>query len=126
METEPLIALCQDLVERARKAGADDAEAVASHHRSVDTNLENSDIHTVQTTEETTFGLRVLTDRRLGFVTSNRTSQTALDACVAEALAQAKATPADPFNDRMQGKRRKPAPIGPTYGNRDSLQRTGR
>jgi PmbA protein len=99
MKTEPLIDLCQDLIERARKAGADDAEAVVSHYRSVDTNLENSDIHTVQTTEETTFGLRVLADRRLGFVTSNRTSQTARDACVAEALAQAKATPADPFND---------------------------
>jgi PmbA protein len=99
VDTKPLLSLCGDLVDRARKAGAGEAEAVAGRHRSVDTNLENGDVHTVQTTEETTYGLRVLVDGRLGFVTSNRTAPEALDACVAEAIAQAKATPPDPFND---------------------------
>ena len=98
MDKRDLLALCHDLIERARSHGASEAEAIATWDRSAETTLENGDVHSAQSTEETTFGLRALDGRRMGFVTANRTDPQTLDACVREAVAQSRATPADPFN----------------------------
>jgi PmbA protein len=103
MDAKALADLCQQLIERAAKAGADQAEAIAGSQRNVDTRLENNDVHTVQTTDETVFGLRVFVGGSLGFVTSNRSDPDTLDECVSEALAQAAAMPADPLNDLPPG-----------------------
>jgi len=94
-----LSALCRKLVERAADAGASEAEAIAGYHKTVETRLENNDVHTVQTTDETVFGLRVFVNGSLGFITSNRIDESSLDECVREAVAQAAAMPADPFNE---------------------------
>src|SRR3990172_4435320 len=55
-----LLELCGELLDAARAAGADHAEAIVTAERSADTHIENGEIHTAQTAEETTFGLRVL------------------------------------------------------------------
>lgn len=99
MQPEALSELCHRLVDCAVAAGADQAEAIAGHQRSVDTRLENNDVHTVQTTDETMFGLRLFVGGSLGFITSNRTDPETIAECVSEALAQAAAMPADPNND---------------------------
>ncbi|MEE8311452.1 MAG: TldD/PmbA family protein [Candidatus Binatia bacterium] len=96
MQPEALLDICSDIVARARRAGAEEAEAVAGWHRGVDTRIENDDIHTVQTTDETMFGVRVYVAGSLGFTTANALDPGTLDACVEEAVAQARVTPADP------------------------------
>lgn len=97
METSELIERGQVLVEAARKAGADQAEAALAWSSSVETTVENGDVHSVETNEETTFGLRVLVGERLGFVTANDTDPAVLAERAAEAVAQARVTPPDPF-----------------------------
>jgi PmbA protein len=98
VDEQALLELCDVLVDRARRSGADEAEAIASWNKRVETALENDDVHTVHVSEETTFGLRVIAGGSLGFVTANRLDAESLGACVDEAIAQARVMPADPFN----------------------------
>lgn len=99
MDANALGELCQQLIDRAKAAGADEAEAIAGYHRNVETRLENNDVHTAQTTDETVFGLRVFVNRSLGFITTNRIDSATIDDCIREAMAQAAAMPPDPFNE---------------------------
>lgn len=99
MDDDSILDVCDRLVAASRKKGAHAAEAVATWAKHAETSLENDDVHTVHSTEEVTFGLRVMIDRRLGFVTSNRVDGPSLDAVAAEACAQARAMPEDPWND---------------------------
>ncbi|RMF20632.1 MAG: hypothetical protein D6760_11125, partial [Deltaproteobacteria bacterium] len=96
--SEQLLDLATDIVERARRAGADQAEAAVAGVHAVDTRVENGRVHTAQTTDETLFGLRVFSRGSLGFATANSIDRTTIDECVGEALAQAKAMPSDPLN----------------------------
>ncbi len=93
-----VLAICQGLIERARSRGADEAEAVVSRTRGAETSVENGDVHTVQSSQETVFGLRVIAAGSLGFVTANDTSDQALDRATDEALEQARIVPADEWN----------------------------
>jgi PmbA protein len=106
-----LLELCRRTVEGARKRGATAAEAIAGWERAVQTGLENNDIHSVESTEETVVGLRVLVGGSIGFVASNNLAPDALGRCIDEAIAQARVTPADPFNGLPD-----PAPIAPVPG----------
>ncbi|MBI5505557.1 MAG: TldD/PmbA family protein [Deltaproteobacteria bacterium] len=95
MNERNLLDLCRTLIELARKAGADQAEAAASWERAVETHLENGAVHTVQSREETTYGLRVLVGGSQGFVTANDAEPEVFGQRVAEAIAQARVNPAD-------------------------------
>ncbi len=95
MDGGRLLDLCNDGLTRARRAGADEAEAVAGWRRGVDTRIENGDIHTVETSEETVIGLRVMISGSVGFTTANGLESSTLDACVEEAVGQARITPPD-------------------------------
>jgi PmbA protein len=98
-----LTELCAHLIDRASKAGADQAEAIAAYQRNVETRLENNDVHSAQTTDETVFGLRVFVGGSLGFVTTNRTDAQSIDTCVEEAIKQTAAMPADQYNELPAG-----------------------
>jgi PmbA protein len=98
VDEQELLELCDHLVAAARRSGADQAEAAASWVRRAETALENDDVHTVHTADETTFGLRVFREGALGFVTANRTDEDAVAAAAAEACGQARAMPKDPWN----------------------------
>ena len=78
--------------------GAEAAEATAEHERRHETALENGEVHTVRSDEETVFGLRVLVGGSLGFTTANQTGADSLARAAAEAVAQARVTPTDPNN----------------------------
>ena len=67
-QSRTLADLCQQLIDGALSAGADQAEAIAGYQHNVETRLENNDVHTVQTTDETMFGLRVFAGGSLGFI----------------------------------------------------------
>ncbi len=95
MKDRNLLDLCSTLVELARKAGADHAEATASWERAVETHLENGAVHTVQSREETIYGLRVMVGGSQGFVTANDSEPEVFAKRVAEAVACARVTPKD-------------------------------
>jgi PmbA protein len=95
---EEVLSACQALVEQAHAAGATAAEAMATWEQSVQTGLENNDLHSVESTQETVFGLRALVGESLGFVTVNSTDPEVLARCAAEAVAQARVTPEDTLN----------------------------
>ncbi|HYC55137.1 MAG TPA: metallopeptidase TldD-related protein [Candidatus Binatia bacterium] len=96
MNERSLLDMCHLLVEHARKAGADEAEAAAAWQRALETHVENGVPHTVHSREETMFGLRVIVGGRQGFVTANDMEPELLIERAAEAVAQARVTPADP------------------------------
>ncbi len=97
MSEQRVLDICEQLLECASSAGADEAEAVAAHIGSTETHLENDDVHVVQTREETSFGLRVYKGGRLGFVTANDVSERSLSDHAAEAVEQARSSPPAPF-----------------------------
>ena len=97
MNDQNLLDLCHTLLDLARKAGADHAEAAAAWQRSAETHIENGSVHTVQSGEEAMYGLRVLVGSSQGFVTANDLEPELLAERAAEAVAQARINPADAF-----------------------------
>ncbi len=95
---DALFDVAEELIRRAVAAGADQAEAAVAWTRQAETRIENGEVHTAQALEETSFGLRVFAGRRLGFATANTIRPGDLQACVEEAIAQARTTPSDPAN----------------------------
>ncbi|MEN9205232.1 MAG: metallopeptidase TldD-related protein, partial [Thermostichales cyanobacterium DRC_bins_46] len=92
-----LLSLCEDGVKAALAAGADQAEVYASAAQEMEVSFEKNDLNLVRVVGETTFGVRVFVQGRLGFATSNRPED--LQTIAAEAVSFAKLSPADP----MQG-----------------------
>lgn len=97
MNEKKILELCHTLLDLARKAGADHAEAAAAWQRSSETHIENGAVHTVQSGEETMYGLRVMVGSAQGFVTANDLEPSLMAERAAEAVAQARVNPADPF-----------------------------
>ncbi len=111
MNERSLLDLCHTLLEHARKAGADQAEVTAAWQRSSDTHIENGSVHTVQSCEETTYGLRVMVGTSQGFVTANDLEPALLAERAAEAVAQARVNPSDPFHGLVE-----PVPVAAVPG----------
>lgn len=95
MNRDDLLRSCHRAVEAARSAGADEAEVFATATHQTEVTLQKNDLDQVSVSEETTYGVRVLKDGRLGFATTNRGD--ALAETAAEAVAMAKASPVDPL-----------------------------
>ncbi|MEN9225474.1 MAG: TldD/PmbA family protein [Thermostichus sp. HHBFW_bins_43] len=91
-----LLDLCEQGVHKALAAGADQAEVFANSGRETEVTFEKNDLNLARTGSETLFGIRVFCRGRLGFATSNRPED--LADIAAEAVALAKASPADPLN----------------------------
>jgi PmbA protein len=99
VSSRPLLELCAELIDAARAAGADAAEAIVTAERTAEAHVENGEVHTAQTAEETTFGLRVLKDGSFGFATANATDPATCRGAAEDAVVAARATPPDPLND---------------------------
>ncbi len=89
-----LLTLCETGVKAALVAGADQAEVYASAAQDMEVTFEKNDLNMMRTVSETTFGIRVFVQGRLGFATSNRPED--LQEIAAEAVGLAKISPADP------------------------------
>lgn len=111
MNERNLLDLCHTLLDLARKAGADQAEASAAWQRSSETHIENGAVHTVQSGEETMYGLRVMVGSAQGFVTANDLEPSLMAERAAEAVAQARVNPSDPYFGFPE-----PAAITPVQG----------
>ena len=97
-----------DLLARAQRAGADAADAVLFSGAALSVSCRLGARETVERSESTDLGLRVLLGRRQGLVSSSDLSARALDELVARALAMARTATEDPYcglapADRLAG-----------------------
>jgi len=92
-----LLELSHELVRRAVKAGADQAEAGVSEHRSIEAGVLNGALETVERSESRDAGLRVFIGKRQAGVAFSDLSEAGMALAVERALAMAKAAPEDPW-----------------------------
>ena len=85
------------LLEKAKKAGADDADAVIMHGISLSASYRLSKPENLERSEGRDLGLRVLLGRRQAMVSTTDFDDDALDTLVERAIAMARAVPEDPY-----------------------------
>lgn len=90
-----LLDLCRRGVDRARAAGATQAEVCAEWKHDVVASVQQNDFDQLSDTEETTLGVRVVVEGRPGFATANRAG--AIEQAIEDAIAIARATAPDPW-----------------------------
>src|SRR5229473_2580540 len=96
-ETANGIDLLQDLVARAKKAGADAADAVLFDGVSLSHARRLGKVEKLERSESQDLGLRVLVGKRQAMVSSSDRSPAMLAELVERTLAMARAVPEDPF-----------------------------
>jgi PmbA protein len=92
-----MLELLQDLMKKAKAAGATEADAVLADSTSVSVNRRMGKPESVTRSEEAEIGLRVLVGRRQAVVSSSDRSREALFAMAERAVSMARAVPEDPF-----------------------------
>ena len=90
------LSFLSDLIERARKAGADAADAVAFEGASLSVSQRLGNREDLERSEASDTGLRVLIGKQQAVVSSTDRSKEALDDLVERAVAMARAAPEDP------------------------------
>lgn len=96
--TEELKALCQRVVEQARRAGADEAEAYAERSRESSATVVNGEIEELSEAASKGIGLRVIRGDRLGFASTTDFDPQALAQLVERALALSREAAPDRSN----------------------------
>lgn len=86
-----------DLIARARKAGADAADAICVNGTSLSHAQRLGKIEKLERSEGSDIGLRVFIGRRQAIVSSSDLGASALDALAERAVAMAKTVPEDPY-----------------------------
>ena len=92
-----ILALAGDLVDRARRAGADAADAVGTEERSLGVTFRLGRLEEIERSESQAIGLRVLIGKRQAIVSTSESSAAALEALVERAIAMARVAPEDPY-----------------------------
>ncbi len=95
--TQDDLSLLGDIIARARKAGADAADAVLFEGASISHAQRLGKLEKLERAEAYDLGLRVLIGKRQAIVSSNDRSAAALNELIARAIAMAKAVPEDPY-----------------------------
>lgn len=95
LTTEQACARVEDIVARARAAGADAADAVFAADRSVSVSVRMGALEDVERSESEELGLRVFVGNRSASVSSSDLSSAAFDALVERAVAMAREAPED-------------------------------
>jgi len=96
--TEPsdLLDRLSDLVDRAKRAGADAADAIVAESRSLDVACRMGERETLERSEALELGLRVFVGERQAIVASEDLSPSTLDRLVRRAVDMARVAPPDP------------------------------
>jgi PmbA protein len=89
--------LLAGLIRRARRAGADAADAVLVHSAALSHARRLGKLEKLERAESSDLGLRVFLGRRQAILSSTDASHKALDELVARAVATARVVPEDPF-----------------------------
>ena len=96
MDRQDLLARAERALDGARELGLDDIEIAADWVGGAVVELEKNDINLASSDDEATWGVRVLTEGRIGFATTNDANQ--LEATIADAAAIARVSVADERN----------------------------
>jgi PmbA protein len=97
LDQSALAALAERLVQAARKAGADAAEAIAVRSVSVGVEVRDGALEESERSEGDDVGLRVFVGRRQAVVSTNDVGRVEADALATRAVAMARVAPEDPF-----------------------------
>src|ERR1700749_333338 len=97
LDQSPLIALAERLVEAARKAGADAADAVAVRSVSLSVEVRDGNVEETERAEGDDVGLRVLVGRKQAVVSTNDLKGNGADALATRAVAMARVAPDDKY-----------------------------
>lgn len=97
MANDHLLSLLSDLIARARKAGADQADAIVADGTSISVTYRLGQLEQLERSEGGDIGLRVLIGKRQAIVSTADRSKEALNELVDRAVAMAKTVPDDPF-----------------------------
>lgn len=89
--------LLSGLIDRARRAGVDAADAVLFDSTSISISYRLGKLEHVERSEGGDLGLRVFIGKRMAIVSSSDRRQAALDEIVERAVAMAKVVPEDPY-----------------------------
>ncbi|MCK4665351.1 TldD/PmbA family protein, partial [Candidatus Dependentiae bacterium] len=92
----------------AQRAGADEVEVFSSTFKSFDTKIENNELHLSSFSSGTQVGIRMIKDKRLGFVTTNSLEKNIIGKLIQEGLEIAKNSPIDKFLRLPVPKKTKP------------------
>ena len=96
-KTDMTLDRINDLLARAKKAGADDADAVYVEGTSLSVAQRLGKMEKLERSEGADLGLRVLIGKKQAVVSSSDTSDAALNELVERAVAMAKNAPEDPY-----------------------------
>jgi PmbA protein len=97
MANDPLLNLLSDLISDARKAGADEADAIVADGTSVSITYRLGKLEQLERSEGGDVGLRVLVGKRQAIVSSADRSKDALKELVERAVAMARTVPEDEY-----------------------------
>jgi PmbA protein len=97
LDQSELTALAERLVESARRAGADAADAVALRSVSLGVDVREGRVEETERSESDDVGLRVLVGRRQAVVSTNDVKRDGVATLAERAVAMARATPEDPY-----------------------------
>lgn len=89
--------LLQDLIGRAKKAGADAADALMVESLSFGASFRLGKVEDIERSETQDLGLRVMVGKRQAVVSTTDTSAKALDPLIERVVAMAKVAPEDPY-----------------------------
>ena len=85
------------LIKAAKDAGAESADAVATHGRSLGIAVRDNALEDIESSEGRDIGLRVMIERRQACVSSSDLSSASIQALAERAVAMAKLAPEDPY-----------------------------
>lgn len=97
-----LLELCDDVIARARRAGASSCEAFAEYVKQTSASVEQNELKGASSAEHEAVGIRLFVGDRMGFAYVNRFDDESLDEAIADAVAIAKASPGDPANGLLE------------------------
>lgn len=92
-----LLAIAEQLVAAARRAGADDADATAVRGVSLSVDVREGSVEESTRSEDDGVGLRVFVGRRQAVVSTNDLAHEGAEALAERAVAMARVAPEDPF-----------------------------
>jgi PmbA protein len=97
-QTSDNLGFLGDLIERAKKAGADAADAVAADTVSLSVSQRLGKPEKLERSESTDVDLRVFVGKRMAIVSTSDRRETSIPDLVERAVSMAKAVPEDPFS----------------------------
>ncbi len=97
MPNPELVKTLDNLLSKARAAGAEDADGIVTYGRSLSVSVRGGDLEDIDNSEGRDVGLRVIIGGRQACVSSSDISARSLDQLAERAVAMAKLAPVDPY-----------------------------